>query len=231
LENFRSDVNAVRGRVVGSLNFGVLDTTITDGNNRLPEALSAFKRAGPDVQISLIVTSPSEIARAISDGRLHAGIATAHHREPGLVYDELYREQALLYCGRGHPLFEAAPNAVRIQDIREMDYVSRGYEEERQFVQKKIQARTTALAYPLEGVATMILSGRFIGIMPIHYAQFWVERDRLRPILPKLLVNETSFFLITKREKRQAPVLKAFQRELAAVYSSLQAGEPAAAHR
>jgi hypothetical protein len=44
-------------------------------------------------------------------------------------------------------------------------------------------------------------------------------------------VNETSFFLITKREKRQAPVLKAFQRELAVVYSSLQAGEPAAPHR
>jgi DNA-binding transcriptional LysR family regulator len=220
LENFRSEVSAMQGRLVGSLNIGLLDTTVTDENNRVSAAIGAFKSGAPDVQLIVVVTSPSEIARALHDGRLHVGISTAHHREPGLVYKEVYSEQALLYCGRGHSLFEAAPHRVRIDDMRGMDYVTRGYEEERQTIQKKIKARGTAIAYPLEGIATMILSGRFLGVMPIHYANTWTDQDRMRPILPDLLRNKVPFYFITKREGREPPTVKAFRRELGLAQSA-----------
>lgn len=214
IETFRSEVNAVQERLVGSLNIGLLDTTITDeSHNRASAAIGALKARAPEVHFNVIVTSPSEIARAINDGRLHLGISTAHHREPGLVYEELYAEEALVYCGRGHPLFEAAPKGVKLEQMRGLDFVTRGYEEERQAIQKKIQARTTAIAYPLEGLVTMILSGRFIGIVPIHYAKLWTTQDRIRPIRPDLLRHSETFYLITKRDVREPPVLKAFRQE------------------
>jgi DNA-binding transcriptional LysR family regulator len=223
LENFRGEVNEIRGKLIGSLAVGLLDTTITDDNNRVSAAIGAFKKRAPDVHINLIVTSPSEIFRALNDGRLHLGISTAHHREPGLIYEKLYSERAGLYCGRGHPLFQLATNRIKVEQLRGMDYVTRGYEEERQSIQKKINARVTALAYPLEGVANMILSGHFIGIMPNHYAKLWTDRNLMRALLPNLLLNETDFYVITKREGRQAPILRAFRRELSGVKLSAPA--------
>jgi DNA-binding transcriptional LysR family regulator len=73
LDDFRARVGEVRNRIVGSLNIGMLDNTITDPNNRLSAAIANLKKTGPLVQIHLVVTSPSEIARAIIDkiGRAH----------------------------------------------------------------------------------------------------------------------------------------------------------------
>ncbi|MGH0241450.1 LysR family transcriptional regulator [Sinorhizobium meliloti] len=219
LENFGSDVNEIRGKLTGSLSLGILHTMVTDSGNRVTEAIATFKKKAPEVRINLTVTSPSEISRALTDGRLHLGFSTGHHREPGLDYEELYSERQLLYCAVGHPLFEAAPNNITMKDLRDLDYVTRGYEEREAF-QEKIRARVTSIAYPLEGISTMILTGGFIGTMPIDYARIWTERDIMRPLLPDVLNAQTQLYVVSKRGARPVALVKAFRKELAAVLTA-----------
>lgn len=218
LEDFRSRVGEVQKLLVGSLNIGMLDNTITDPNNRLPEAIASFKKYGPHVQINFVVASPSEIGHSITDHRLHIAIATAHHRQPGLIYEEIYQERQFLYCGRGHPLFERAPFDLSPEDMAASEFVSRGYEEERQVIQRRVKAHSTALAYHLEGIVSMILSGHYIGVMPMHYAKYWVDQDLVRPMRPDVLQNDVPFFLVTKRQTRPVAPLNAFRSELAKVF-------------
>ncbi len=43
---------------------------------------------------------------------------------------------------------------------------------------------STAFVHRIEGVAFLILSGKFIGYLPVHYAAGWVDAGCMRSILP-----------------------------------------------
>ena len=105
-----------------------------------------------------------------------------------------------------------------MEELADSEFVSRGYEEERQTIQRRVEARPTALAHHLEGVAAMILSGRYLGVMPMHYAKTWVDQDLVRPLRPDSLQNETEFFVVSKRQMRPTAPLRAFRQELAKVF-------------
>ncbi|MFC6669257.1 LysR family transcriptional regulator [Marinobacterium aestuariivivens] len=71
LESFRTRMSACRDTLVGDLNLGVADSTLTDPGARLPQIVDSFRARGPEVYIGLQVASPNELERAVLDGRLH----------------------------------------------------------------------------------------------------------------------------------------------------------------
>lgn len=225
LDDFRSAIGDIHNQVIGSLNIGMLDNTLADSKNQLPEAIANFKRMGPLVQVNLTIASPSEIARGILDNRLHIGLTTAHHREPGLDYEMVYQETQHLFCGKGHRLFEQAPNRLQLREIADYESAVRGYEEARHGIHSLVKTRPSTLAYNLEGVATMILSGHYVGILPTDYAKTWTDQDLMRPLRPDLLEDRTPLYLVTKRRQRVPTALRDFRKELAAVFPSLELPE------
>jgi DNA-binding transcriptional LysR family regulator len=70
----------------------------------------------------------------------------------------------------------------------------------------------------MEGVAHLILSGLHIGYLPQHYAQPWVNEDRLRPVLPQEMSYEIDFSLILKKPQLQKPALQRFIEILLAMH-------------
>ena len=75
-------------------------------------------------------------------------------------------------------------------------------------------APASASSYQAEGLAFLILSGRFIGYLPRRYAALWVERGMMRALLPGELSREAEFHIITRRDSEPTPVLRAFLREV-----------------
>ena len=58
---------------------------------------------------------------------------------------------------------------------------------------------TAALAGASVSVATLILSGRFLGFLPDHYAEAFVRTGRMRAVQPALFNYTCSFSAITRR--------------------------------
>ncbi|WP_083815574.1 hypothetical protein [Marinomonas posidonica] len=44
-----------------------------------------------------------------------------------------------------------------------------------------------------------MLSGKYVGYLPEHYAKSFVKEDRLRPILPSEFVYQAPFSMICRR--------------------------------
>ncbi len=210
LESFRTEVGAMRGELVGELSIAVIDNWITDTGAPLAGALADFKDRGRLVTLSIHSLAPDEIERAVLDGRVGLGIGVFHQHRPGLVYESLYQDPVELYCGRDHPLFAVAAEGRVPRDLEFADLVRRGYLSEEQVAPLTAKLPSSATAHQIEGVAFMVLSGRFIGYLPVSYAARWVAIERMRSLLPERFRLITNIEIVTRKGAALSLVSQAF---------------------
>ena len=211
LEEFRSEAGAVRNRLVGSLDIGIVDNLITNPMSHLHQSVMNFNARAPEVQISVHVTSPTELERAVLDGGFDLGLGACGRHSPYLAYEDMFEERQVLYCGRGHPLFAGA-NEIGVADLKNQQFVRRAYAAPNKFP-AGLRMESTAVGDLMESVALFILAGRYIGFLPQHYAQHWVERDLMRPLLEQKLGYQNPIYLATRKTERRSPILSSFLNE------------------
>ena len=183
LESFRTEVNGLHQHLRGELNIGLTDNLVTVPHMRITHALARLKERGPDVHINIRMTPPSEVEQGVLDGRLHIGVVPLSNPLSGLDYQVLYDERSLLYCAVGHPLFYVDDQQLPDARLNDQEAIAPTFRLPPE-VQSHYQAlNCTASASDREGMAFLILTGRYIGYLPDHYAQAWVTRKGRRPHL------------------------------------------------
>ncbi len=215
LETFKTQVNAIQDQLRGELNIGLIDSLVTMYRNmNITDALSALKTRGPEVQINLRMMPPNEIERAVLDGQLQVGVIPMLRPLSGLNYYTIYTEASELYCSASHPLYSLPDRERNDTLIAEQDAVLPTYaltEEIRSFHQ---YLNGTATASSREGVAFLLLTGDFIGYLPTHMAERWVNEKRMRALRPDKFSFETAYGAITRKSARPHLVQETFMEEL-----------------
>ncbi len=224
LEQFRARAGALRGRLVGELQIGVVDNTLTNPACRLAAAIGRFKARAADVHVTLHVLAPTDLEQAVLDHRLPAAIGAFHHHVAGLSYAPLFVEEQTLYCGSGHAFFRRTDGSITLADVAGVDFVDRGYMGGVKARRPGADFRATATANHMEAIATLILSGRYIGYLPTHYAAPWVERRLMRSLLPAQLAYQSLFEVITRKGVERVPALHAFLEDLQAAHGTIAPG-------
>jgi len=77
-----------------------------------------------------------------------------------------------------------------------------------------VRLTSTAIADLMESVALFILSSRYIGFLPEHFAAQWVAGDRMRPLLEKKLGYQNPIYLTIRKTEQKPAILEAFLQEL-----------------
>ncbi len=216
LESFRTEVNGLHLHLRGELNIGLTDNLVTLPHMRITHALSRLKERGPDVVINIRMTPPSEVEQGVLDGRVHVGVVPQTVALSGLEYQPLYDERSLLYCAVGHPLFYADDAQLSDARLNEQEAIAPTFRLPAD-IQAHYQAlHCTASASDREGMAFLILTGRYIGYLPDHYATFWVQQGRLRALKPSKRFYDLSLATVTRKGRRPHLVLESFLEALEA---------------
>lgn len=210
LEEFRTEVGAISGQLVGELSVAVIDNWVSDRRSPLTAALRDIKARGADLHVNIHVLAPDEIELAVLDGRVALGVGVFHHHRPGLAYDALYDDPLELYCGRDHPLFDRASKPLRSKDHDVVDYVRRGYLAEEKISPLTAAFRSTATAHQVEGVASMILTGLYVGYLPVSFASRWVDDGLMRSVMPSRFRMNTTIEIVTRRSAALSLVARTF---------------------
>jgi DNA-binding transcriptional LysR family regulator len=210
LDVFRNEVNENQDAMAGELNVGICDNIIWDKEARLSQVFRDFSAIGSEVDLTLYVLSPDEIEHRLIDGRLHVGIACVMHKLASLHYEHLFDELNYLYCGREHPLFNVPDSEITTADLVASQYVKKGYAVNSDLQQANTAMGKRVVGFHVEAFALLILSGRYIGFLPEHYAAIWEEKGEMRRLHPKRYEATVNFSIMTAQGRPQTVAQSAF---------------------
>lgn len=212
VEGFRTQINSLHAQLKGELNIGITDNLVTMPKMHITNALSALKERGPGVRINIRMIPPSDIEMAVLDGRLHTGVIPDLKILSGLQYLPLYVEESHLYCSNEHALFDM--ESVDEAALANHDAVVPAYAQTPEIKAVYEPLKEAASASDREGIAFLILSSRFIGYLPTHYAEGWVREGRMRALCPKRWRYCTRYSAITRKGAPPNLVLESYLEEL-----------------
>lgn len=212
LEDFRSEVDLLRNRLSGHLRVGVVDNVANNPRSTLPGTIARFEARSPAVEVSLEVVGPSELERWVADGRVNLGLGPALHELHGLTYTAAFEEMQLLYCGRGHPLFDIDDSRITDAAISEARHVAHVCPLPPSCCPPTAPATS---AQHMESVALLLLSGRYIGFLPAHYASEWERQGQMRALAPHRYRYTNVFYAISRKQSRMPELLRTFLDDLA----------------
>ena len=210
LDVFRNEVNENQDAMAGELNIGICDNMIWDKEAQLPRVFQHFSAIGSEVDLTLYVLSPDEIEHRLIDGRLHVGIACVMHKLTSLSYEHMYDEVNYLYCGREHPLFVVPDADITTADLVRSQYVKKGYAVNSDLQQANTAMGKRVVGFHVEAFALLILSGRYIGFLPEHYAAIWEDKGEVRKLHPKRYEAIVNFSVMTAQVRPHTVAQAAF---------------------
>ena len=210
LEGFRTQVNSLHAQLRGELNIGITDNLVTMRCMQITHALKILKEQGPDVQVNIRMTPPSVIEMGVLDGHLHIGVVPVLKPVSGLDYIPLYDEESHLYCSDTHPLFSVDDEKLTPTEIESYDAVLPAYAQLPEIKSMYQNMNGSATATDRGGIAFLILTGRYLGYLPTHFAERWLQEGSLRALLPKRLKYETQYAVITRKGARTNRVLECY---------------------
>ncbi|MFA9218153.1 MAG: LysR family transcriptional regulator [Sphingomonadaceae bacterium] len=208
---FRSSVDEIHQRMGGQLQVAVFDKTASNPACRISAAIALFVEQAPDVALNFHVATLNRIERGVIDGQFQIGIIPAHRSSDSLSYDTLFGETMLLYCGAQHPLFPQQDDSLDWNAVRSSQFAGLGYHSPNMELSQQLRLPRKATGFDQESIATLILSGKYLGFLPDHYARGFVADGRMRALRPELFHYECEFVAISRGSPRPSRVARAFR--------------------
>lgn len=210
LDAFRTEVNDAHSHLTGTLCLGFFDKTVTNPEAAIGTALQLFDDQAPDVSIEIYVETINEIERGVMEGRFQIGIIPGHRSSTSLDYFPLFDEQMYLYCGEQHPLYNIEDCDIEKQQVLSYKYAGIGYHSPNMEVSRQLDLKRSATAFDQEAIAQLILSGRYLGYLPEHYAQSFVDQCSIRPLCSDTFQYHCHFHAISRHAPKPGRVAATF---------------------
>ncbi|MCK1788961.1 LysR family transcriptional regulator [Pseudomonas violetae] len=208
VQQFNANVATLKGRLAGELQIGILDNSTMSPKTRVPEVIHRFSEQHPDVHISIKVLSSDEIEEELISGSLHLGIGLFPDTKQALRALVSFPVTIDLYCGSQSPLFKK--EVITADDLQSTAYAKGCYSPD---IKSKLFHQLpapTASSHLSEGLAFLIMSGRYIGYLPRRYSANWVNNDEMRALPEEQFSHELELSLMVRRGEAVGPMMRAF---------------------
>lgn len=222
-EAFTATVASSKDELSGRATIATIDTLVSDPRCGIASAIASLKAKGNNIQFDINVCEAREVETSVANGRSLVGLGVSRHHIRGLDYFPLYNETNFLYCGKAHPLFNCKSSEVDTL-LESAEVITSNYMRDKEVRNDGLNYQNSAAAYHDEGIAHLILSGSFIGYLPEHYANYWVDKGLFKSILPEKYSYQIPVMLISSKSNTTTPLAIALVEEIKSSHHS--ASEP-----
>lgn len=210
LDTFRSEVNEVHRRMTGNLSIALFDKTVTNPACNITEAVRQFDELAPEVTLDVYVGAINDIENGVMDGRYNIGVIPTHRTSTSLDYVPLFPENMYLYVGSRHPLYGSDDFTIDEAVLSRHKFVGLGYHSPNMEVGNQQGIERHASCYDQEAVATLVLSGRYLGYLPDHYARSFQSEHLIRPLLQDRFHYQCNFVAIHRHAPKLSRIAQTF---------------------
>jgi DNA-binding transcriptional LysR family regulator len=217
-EAFTTTVASSKNVLSGRVTIATIDTMVSDPRCGVARTIRALKAQSDNIQFDINVCEAREVETSVVNGRSLVGIGVSRHHLRGLDYFPLYNENNYLYCGIEHPLFDSKSSDIN-KILKNTEVISSNYVRDKESRNDGLNYQNSAIAYHDEGIAHLILSGEFIGYLPDHYANFWVDKGLFKAILPEKYSYQIPVVLISSKNNIVSPLANTLIEEIKRCHS------------
>ena len=198
IDFFRGRVANTRNELTGRVHLGIVDGIATLDNLTLLDALEGLEKEAPLVTLEMKVDTPQSLIGGVQNGRFDAVVIPMFRKVSGvdaIPLRPLVRQ--VLYCGQRHKLYGLSDEEISAVDIEKTSFAARRHMEGWLFP-GNLDYNNRAWTNDMECLATLILTGRYIGYLPEPLARVWVDRGQMRAIWPGKLSYVAELFFVTQ---------------------------------
>jgi DNA-binding transcriptional LysR family regulator len=206
INSFRTTVAGSKGQLMGELTIWQMENIASDPRNPLVGALRRFRERSNGVEITMNVVPSNDVERGVYDGRCDLGLTGSRSPLNG-------SERITLYCGSKHPLFDRSAGALCDDDLRQVDFVRRGFVT-RQQEMVETNWNSTVVSMHVEATLEFILTGLHIGYLPDQYAAAWVDLGILRKINPERFSVDWPVYIVSRESNAPSVLVSTFRDDL-----------------
>lgn len=204
LEDFRSVVLR-HERLVGELQIGIIDNAIFHPAFQFSRAIERFGQLNHSVEITVSVAPPNQLEQLVVGGQAHIALGFFPRRLPQLSYSPIFKSEMELLCGRKHPLFDKPGAKITLKEIEKAQHAQRGYVSQDQLPENERNFNVTARAHSIEGLAHLILSGKYLAFLPVHYAHQWIKQGEMKAIRSRDYRYSSQYEIIRRKSAPRTP--------------------------
>jgi DNA-binding transcriptional LysR family regulator len=208
--DFNLRVTQMKEELVGQISIGIQDNLATNQQFKLPEAIAQFNKKENKVIFSIEESKVADQEIHTLNGRYNLAIGIFTHRIPGLDYKKLFTEEVNLYCAKSHPLFTTTDKKVILSELQKCKLITGGPMKVALHKSIKFNQEESIITENADATVLMILSGIYVGFVATHFAEAWVNKGLLKPLLPKEMETRIDFHMITRTGLNQSLVVDTF---------------------
>ncbi|MCC6306262.1 MAG: LysR family transcriptional regulator [Rhodobacteraceae bacterium] len=214
LDRFRDSVNDTLSTLSGKIVVALTDDLVDAPALSIRRTVEAFRAANPDVYLHIRVASNMSVAQAVINSQADIGFAGRVRPVSGVEFTPLFEETGLAYCGTGHPFFAVPDADLDLDAVLDCDFVKVSVAEKQEPANLLDRISVSAEANNMDARAVMIMSGTFLGFLPVDYARDLVRAGRIRALLHDRLFIRNTIYRILRTGRQQSPLYREFLRWL-----------------
>jgi len=203
LNDFSLLVRTLNSELSGELVILCADQLDWAKQRKLAEVIKQIHQQAPKLQLVLDGDSIQNIEKSLLRDKAHVGLFPNYKQVDGLEYSQVFSEPMYLCCAKEHPLYQIEDKQIDEALLASYSAIHPGLDVDQagraQLQKLKLEAR----AYQFDTRKTLILSGLYIGYLPLSYVEREVQQGDIRLICAQSCHYDFTLSLASKKTPRE----------------------------
>lgn len=180
---FTDFIGTATQKLEEEISFSCDDSFLYEFGDPLARAIARINDRYPGLKLNLRTASPSDVYASVLEGSADLGLTALIQQSDALTATPVFEERMGIFCGKEHPLFARADALLTPDDLRQHGFVAAEVTQETEYSDFVRSLSITAQAPTILSRMLLVLSSRYLGLMPIAFARNWVENGDIRELV------------------------------------------------
>ncbi len=182
LNDFSMFVNNLGEELIGELVILCADQLDHTMQQKLAQVVAYIHARQPQLHLILDGEALHHIEKSLLQDKAHVGLLPSYQQIEGLHYRTLFSEPIYLCCSAQHPYFELSDAQISAEMLSKTASIHPGVDIDPDGREQLKRLNLSAKAYQFDTRKTLILSGCYIGYLPLSYIQQELEAGQMKII-------------------------------------------------
>lgn len=204
LNNFSMFVNNLGEELIGELVILCADQLDHTMQQKLAQVIAYIHQRQPQLHLILDGEALHHIEKALLQDKAHVGLLPSYQQIEGLNYQTIFSEPIYLCCSAQHPYFALSDDEIGTDMLAKTHSIHPGVDIDPDGREQLKRLNLSAKAYQFDTRKTLILSGCYIGYLPLSYIQQELETKQIKIIHGDEASYQFNLSMVYKNSARES---------------------------